>query len=145
MMQSVNSSNAERWKLALPTAEDPATDRSMITLCAECGYEKFTVAIPASVWAEIVSGKLIILRRLVPVGTEVIPCEWHFNRYKRGNLLVDWGKGDLRFWIGLEAVDIRHGETALAWKQEEGAEPSMAPSGARQLWARALRYLFTNA
>lgn len=107
------------WKAVLPTLGDAVVAPTLVTVSAECGYEKYAIAVPLRAWQQIVRGELLVLKRLVPVGESIVPYEWHFNRYQRGNLFVDWGHGDLRFWIGLEAVDLRLGEQALLWEPEQ--------------------------
>lgn len=134
-----------RWKAALPTVGDSEATPTLVSISAECGYEKYVIGVSVRAWQRIVDGELVVVKRLVSVGDAIVPCEWHFNRYQRGNLFVDWGHGDLRFWIGLEAVDIRRGEQALLWDLEQPLVPPLkdGPSAffknlwecCRPLWA----------
>lgn len=134
--------DTSRSKAALPTVGEAVATPMLLTVIAECGYEKYAIALPVHLWRRIVRGEVVIIKRLVPVGDAIVPCEWHFNRYRRGNLFVDWGCGDLRFWIELSEVSIRHGEQVLQWSQDtppvvekEGPSPSLVERTRRRIKA----------
>lgn len=128
IMVNLQSSETSRWKAALPMVGNAEIAPTLVNVSAECGYEKYAIALPMRAWQQIVRGELVVIKQLVPVSDTIVPCEWHFNRFRRGNLFVDWGSGDLRFWIALEATDIRLGEQALLWEPEQA--PPVSTKGA---------------
>ncbi len=137
-MRDSYTNDSNRWKVALPTVGDTELARSWVSVSAECGYEKYAIKLPIRAWQRISKGEKVVIKRLVSVGDTIVPCEWHFNRYRRGNLFIDWGHGDLRFWIRMEDTEVRLGQQELSWSKDYPAPDEAIPTRLLMglLWSR---------
>ena len=143
IMHSRYPEDVSSWKVTLPTVGDSSRALTLVAISAECGYEKFAMTLSVRTWQQIVKGGRIVIKRLVPVEDAIVPCEWHFNRYQRGNLFVDWGSGDLRFWIRMEDTEIRWGQLQLSWPADYPDADQTVPVKILlgQLWDRCWQKL----
>lgn len=133
-MRDSYTNDSNRWKFTLPTVGDTELGQSLVSVSAECGYEKYAITLPIRAWQRISGGERFVIKRLVSVGDNIVPCEWHFNRYQRGNLFIDWGHGDLRFWIRMEDTEVRLGRQELSWPKDYSASDKAVPT--RLFWRR---------